>query len=252
MDFWMDESEKKQDFSGEEIATFKRYIEENDVYNDNSFEFFEKNLDYFASRYMRAEFDCMAERFHANSDFWDSDEMTENILLYEKSVQWRNKTVHPRDSEYVIKEEKYLFLESFSEKFREIIMFLNELPVEMFSCIDLLFYVNGGIYQYLPHKNFVFTWEKNGEKMIKHVSELLSEDLSECIVAIPIFVPIRKILFLGEFGYREAIIDYGRVLSEIMHCLPQAELFHRFENRSMNQKFRLDGIEKSILSIISC
>ena len=118
MNFWMDESDRKQDFSGEEIAIFKRYIEENDVYDDNTFEFFEKNLDYFASRYTRAEFDCMAERFHANSDFWISDEMTENISLYEKSVQWCNETVHPKDSEYVIKEEKYLFLESSSEKFR--------------------------------------------------------------------------------------------------------------------------------------
>lgn len=252
MEFWMNESEKNQDFTGEEIATFKRYIEENDVYNDNTFEFFEKNLDYFASRYTRDEFNCIAEQFHANSDFWYSDEMTENLPLYEKSVSWRNKTVHPEDSEYVIKEEKYLFLESFSEQFHSIVTALNELPVETFSCIDLLFYVDGGIYQYLPNKNFVFTWEKNGKNLINRVSEQLAEDLSGQIVALPIFVPIRKMLFFGEYGYREAMIDYGRALSEIMHCAPSSKLWRRFENYSMNQMFHLDGVEKSIVNIISC
>lgn len=252
MDFLMGENKRMQDFTGEEIAIFKRYIEENDVYNDNAFEFFEKNLDYFASRHTRDEFDCIAERFHANSDFWYSDEMVENLSLYEQSVSWRNKTVHPENSEYVIKEEKYLFFESFPERFVSIVTALNELPMEVFSCIDLLLYVEGGIYQYLPHKNFVFTWEKNGKKLIKRMSEQFAEDLSSQIVAIPIFVPVRKMLFLGEYGYREAMIDYGRVLSEIMHCAPASKLWRRFENRSVNQKFRVDGIEKSIMNIISC
>ena len=126
MDFWIQENEKQQDFTGEEIASFKRYIEENDVYNDNTFEFTERNLDYFSARYTRDDFTCYAELFHVNSDFWNSDEMDENIELYEKSVQWRNKTVHPEDSEYVIKEEKYLYLESFSEKFRNIVSSLNK------------------------------------------------------------------------------------------------------------------------------
>lgn len=252
MDFLMGESKRGQDFTGEETAIFKRYIEENNVYNNNAFEFFERNLDYFAFRYTRDDFDCMAERFHANSDFWYSDEMVENLLLYDQSVSWRNKTVHPEDSECVIKEEKYLFLESFSERFRLIVTTLNELPMEMFSCIDLLLYVDGSIYQYLPHKNFVFTWEKNGKKLIERISEQFAENLSDRVVAIPIFVPIRKMLFLGEYGYREAIIDYGRVISEIMHCAPAPTLWRRFENSSVNQQFRVDGIEKSIMNIISC
>ena len=141
MDFWIQENEKQQDFTGEEIASFKRYIEENDVYNDNTFEFTERNLDYFSARYTRDDFTCYAELFHVNSDFWNSDEMDENIELYEKSVQWRNKTVHPEDSEYVIKEEKYLYLESFSEKFRNIVSSLNKHQAELFSCIGLLFFV---------------------------------------------------------------------------------------------------------------
>lgn len=252
MNIWIDENEKRQDFSGEEIATFKRYIEENDVYNDNSFEFFEGNLDYYASRYTRDEFICYAENFHANSDFWFSDEMKENLRLYEKSAQWRNKTVHPEDSEYVIKEEKYLFLESFSEKFCSIIAKLNSQPAEMFSCIDLMFYVDGGVYQYLPQKNFVFTWEKNGQRLIDQISAQFSEELSKKIVAFPIFVPVRKMLFLGEYGYREAMIDYGRVLAEIMHCVPDSKLIRRFENRVLNVKFHLDGVEKSIFNIVSC
>lgn len=252
MDFWMEESERQQDFTGEEIAAFKRYIEENDVYNENSFEFFEHNLDYFSSRYTRDDYTCIAEQFQANSDFWCSDEMEENIPLYEKSVQWRNKTVHPENSEYVIKEEKYLFLDSFSEKFRGIVTALNALPAELFSCVDLLFYADGSIYQYLPQKNFVFTWEKNGKKLIDRISAQLNEKLEDKIVAFPIYVPIRKMLFLGEYGYREAMLDYGRVLAEIMHCAPEATLIRRFETRPMNQQFRLDGIEKSIFSIVSC
>ena len=83
MDFWIQENEKQQDFTGEEIASFKRYIEENDVYNDNTFEFTERNLDYFSARYTRDDFTCYAELFHVNSDFWNSDEMDENIELYE-------------------------------------------------------------------------------------------------------------------------------------------------------------------------
>lgn len=252
MEFLLNKDEENQNFFGEDIAIFKRYIEENDVYNDNSFEFFEKNLDYFSSRYTRNQYECMAENFHANSDFWSSEEMIRNIPLYESSVRWRNATVHPENSEYVIKEEKYLFLDSLSDKFCRIVTALNELPEELFSCVDLLFYVEGSIYQYLPRKNFVFTWEKNGIGLIEFMSEQLLEELSDRIVAIPIFAPIRKMLFLGEYGYREAMIDYGRVLSEISYSAPKFKLFRRFENRVMNQKFRLDGIEKSILTIISC
>lgn len=252
MDFWIQENEKQQDFTGEEIASFKRYIEENDVYNDNTFEFTERNLDYFSARYTRDDFTCYAELFHVNSDFWNSDEMDENIELYEKSVQWRNKTVHPEDSEYVIKEEKYLYLESFSEKFRNIVSSLNKQQAELFSCIDLLFFVEGSFYQYLPQKNFVFMWGKNGKKIVDRISEWLSVDFEDKIVVIPIFVPIRKMLFFGEYGYREAMIDYGRVLSEITHSVSDAKIIRRFETRAMNEKFRLDSVEKSILSIISC
>ena len=63
MDFWIQENEKQQDFTGEEIASFKRYIEENDVYNDNTFEFTERNLDYFSARYTRDDFTCMLNCF---------------------------------------------------------------------------------------------------------------------------------------------------------------------------------------------
>ena len=118
--------------------------------------------------------------------------------------------------------------------------------------MDLLFYADGSIYQYLPQKNFVFTWEKNGKKLIDRISAQLNEKLEDKIVAFPIYVPIRKMLFLGEYGYREAMLDYGRVLAEIMHCAPEATLIRRFETRPMNQQFRLDGIEKSIFSIVSC
>ena len=252
MNFWIEENERQQEFTGEEIATFKRYIEENDVYNDNAFEFFECTLDYFSSRYTRDQFECAAEYFHVNSDFWNSDEMAENLQLYEKSVEWRIKTVHPENSEYVIKEEKYLYLESLPEKFHNIITELNKLPAEMFSCVDLLFYIDKSFYQYLPQKNFVFTWEKDGKKMIERIHEQLSEDLSDRIIAFPIFVPIRKMLFIGEYGYREALIDYGRVISSIMHCVSDAKLIRRFENRAMNANFRLDGVEKNILNVVLC
>ena len=242
MDFFMEHSENKLDFTGED-----------DVYNANSFEFFEHNLDYFSSRYTRDDYVCIAEQLQINSDFCISSEMIENIELYEKSVQWRHKTVHPENSEYVIKEEKYLFLDSFIEKFRKIVTVLNELPAEMFSCVDLILYFNKSFYQYLPQKNFVFTWEKNGKKLIEKVSEQLSQTIEDDrIVAFPIFVPIRKMLFFGEYGYREAMIDYGRILAEIMHCSSDAKLIRRFENYEMNFLFRLDGVEKSILSIVSC
>ena len=46
--------------------------------------------------------------------------------------------------------------------------------------------------------------------------------------------------------------DYGRVLSEITHSVSDAKIIRRFETRAMNEKFRLDSVEKSILSIISC
>lgn len=208
-------SERQQKFSDEDIAIFKRYVEENNVYTENSFEFFEKNLDYFASRYTNDKFDCKAEQFHVNSNFWDSDEMSENVSLFEKFVIWRNDTVHPEKSEYVVKEEKYLPIESVPENIANIVRFLNRESLELYSCIDLLFYANGTIYQYLPHKNFLFTWNKNGKNIISRVSKILSQDLTESFVIIPIFVPIRKMLFFGEYGYREALIDYGCVLAKI-------------------------------------
>ncbi|WP_073997517.1 hypothetical protein [Anaerococcus urinomassiliensis] len=246
------ENKQYEDFTGEQIATFKRYIEENDVYNDNVFELFEKNLDYYASRYTRDEFVSYAELFHANSDFWNSDEMQENISLYEISVDWRNKTVHPQDSEYVIKEEKYVFIDSFTNKIKTILENFNKEDLELFSSVDLIFYVDGSLYQYLPQKNFVFTWEKNGKKLIDDISKILSENLTDKIVMIPIFVPIRKMLFFAEYGYRESLIDYGRILSLIEHSSDDAKIIRRFESRYINEKFRIDSVEKSILSIITC
>ncbi|MBM0046639.1 hypothetical protein JNO63_05990 [Anaerococcus sp. mt242] len=252
MEKLLNENEQYDDFSGEQIASFKRYIEENDVFNDNVFEVFEKNLDYYASRYTRDEFVSYAELFHANSDFWNSDEMDENINLYEVSVDWRNKTVHPHDSEYVIKEEKYVFIDSFSDKIKKILNNLNKKDIELYSSVDLIFYVDGSLYQYLPKKNFVFTWEKNGKNLIDKISKILSMDLTDKIVIIPIFIPIRKMLFLGEYGYRESLIDYGRILSLVEHSTDDSKIIRRFESRYINEKFRIDSVEKSIISIITC
>lgn len=152
--------EENQDFTGEEITIFKRYIEENNVYTENNFEYMEENLSYYSSRYTSTNYYSPFEMFQVNSNFIFSDERKKNIELYDKSVEWYSKTVHPEDSEYVVKEEKHIYTEQLDDILKNLIKNLNEYSKDDYQCIDLLIYYKGNIYKYLAQKNFVFTWKK--------------------------------------------------------------------------------------------
>ena len=132
--------DKNQDFTGEEITTFKRYIEENNVYTENNFEYLEENLSYYSSRYTSENYNSPFELFQVNSNFVCSDEAKKNIKLYNASVEWYSKTVHPEDSEYVVKEEKYIYTEQLDDILKDLIEELNQYPKKDYQCMDLLIY----------------------------------------------------------------------------------------------------------------
>ena len=254
--------EEEQEFTGEEIAVFKRYIEENIVHTDNNFEFLEENLTYYSYRYTSEHYFSPAELLHVNSNMIKTEEMKENIDLYAKAIQWHSSTVHPQDSEYVLKKEKYTDITEFPPAIVNLIRYLNELNMDDFFILDLYIYVKGEIYAYLPKKDFLFKWKGKAdikiERLIKeqyfslfHSHELLDEE--NPIVLLPVFIPIRKMLFLGEYGYRSGLIQYGKVLGHISnYFLNNDEKFEQieyFDTNKMNELLRLDGVERSIHTV---
>lgn len=251
------------EFSGEEITTFKRYIEENNVATDNCFEFYENNLNYYSTRYTSPDFFSPSRLFQTNSNYESSEEMQENYNYYCSSVEWAKQTIHPEDSKYVLKEEKYLYLNQMPEFVRNLIDSLNQYSIMDYHCVDLLIYNNDKLSKFLPGKNFTFTWRKNCSGLIDELYQKnlfqTEKDFTECdgddIVIIPVFVPIRECLFLGEYGYRDAMILYGQVIERIMNFVKTCTLpvnVRRFDNQSVNKLFHVDGVDKTIMNLIVC
>lgn len=254
-------SDRNKDFTGEEITTFKRYIEENNVYTENNFEYLEENLGYYSCRYTNENYISPFEFFQVNSNYIDSDEIKKNNKLYNASIEWYSKTVHPENSEYVIKEEKYIYISEINKVLSSFIDELNKFPKGDYQCLDLLIYYKGNIYKYLPQKKFVFTWRKGCDKLIKNlVEENFYQDYKmlndgrykEPIILLPIFIPIRQMLFLGEYGCRNAIIYYGRIIERIENFIKdkyQYDNIDMFDNIKLNKLIGIDGVEKSIYNI---
>ncbi|MFZ5354004.1 MAG: hypothetical protein ACOZCL_14965 [Bacillota bacterium] len=252
-------------FTGEEIAIFKRYIEENNAYPENSFEFLEENLNYYSSRHTSSSYFSPAEYFHANSNFASTDELEKNMALYERSIEWFSSNVHPEDSEYVIKKEKYMYMDDLPQPITDLISYLNRYDIKDFHTLDLLVYCSGNIYQYLPRKNFMFKWKKDVPHIFTNLvdnnfysmksSDHRAELDDKHIVLFPIFIPIRKMLFLGEYGYRMGMIEYGRALEKIRAFLEGVSHSYTeissFNNADVNELLGLDGIERSIFNIIT-
>ncbi|WP_100332614.1 hypothetical protein [Bacillus xiapuensis] len=252
--------EKEENFSGEEVAVFKRYIEENVAYSENIFEFLEENLSYYSARYTSEHYFSPAEYFHVNSQPVHSDEFLKNIDLYGKAIEWHSSTVHPQDSEYVTRKEKYVDLEDFPLTVRQLIGHLNGYHKQGCFLIDLLVLISEEIYQYLPQKDFLFKWKNAShiaEKLRQHhyfsfsppPKEILEDE--EAILLLPIFVPIRKMLFLGACGYKSGLIQYEKI-AERISCHFKAtgrpfEQIEYFDTHKMNDILHLDGVERSIM-----
>lgn len=250
------------DFSGEEITIFKRYIEENNVNTENCFEYFEDNLNYYSTRQTSPNFFSPSQLFQVNSNFKWSNEMQENINYYNASVRWAQKTIYPEDSKYVIKQEKYKYINEIADNIREFFKYLNNFTVQDYHCLDILYYSNGVIYKFLSGKNFVFTWRKNCSQLLATMQgnnfyqcemDFTKETINELII--PIFVPVRETLFLGEFGYRDAIISYGQIIERILHYLNKGKnnsftLIRKFDNYEIHKLFNVDGVNKNIMDII--
>ncbi|PMC35471.1 hypothetical protein CJ195_18865 [Bacillus sp. UMB0899] len=254
--------EKEEKFTGEEVAVFKRYIEENVAYSENIFEFLEENLSYYSARYTSEHYFSPSEYFHVNSNPVSSDEFLKNMDLYEKSIEWHSSTVHPQDSEYVMRKEKYVDLGDFPLTIKELIAHLNEYSKQGYFMIDLLILVHNEIYQYLPQKDFLFKWKNTSqikEKLKQHqyfsfrsLSKEIVED-ENSIILLPIFTPIRKMLFLGEYGYKNGLIQYGRILERISQHLEKTgqpfEHIEYLDTSKVNEILHLDGVERSIMEV---
>lgn len=254
-----------EQFSNEELSTFKRYLEENVAAPENSFEYLEENLAYYASRHTNEFFFSPAESFHVNSNYIPSDELLTNLQLYMKAVEWHSSTVHPVDSEYVIKKEKYVFTEDLPYSLSAMVNYLNQFPKQDFFVMDILVYINEEIFQYLPAKEFLFRRKEiklnldscisskiNFQDGLSHVK--MKEDATLSAV-LPVFVPIRKMLFLGEYGYRIGMIEYGRITERLRNyfinsTIPFVDTME-YESAMMHEMLGLDGVERSVLNVFA-
>lgn len=251
-------------FSNDELSTFKRYLEENIASSDNNFEYLENNLSYYSARHTSESYFSPAEYYQANANCVKSDELIANVKLYKKAIEWHSTSVHPADSEYVIKKEKYVYVSELVKPLKLLVEYLNEFPKEDFFTVDLLIYKAGEIFQYLPQKDFLFKRKETKLRLdvITNVSEEIEQDeprtkdldFSRSAAIFPIFVPIRKMLFFGEFGYRSALIEYGRVIERLRAYFRSKNIPLRdvliFENYKVNEMLGLDGIERSIQNVL--
>lgn len=255
-----DESGKR--FSDDELSVFKRFIEENVACPANAFEFTEENLSYYAGRHTSDSYVSLAECYHANSDCARSDEMDRNIGLYSRAIEWHAATVHPIDSEYVVKREKYVYSVELPPDIAAMIGELNGYPREDYFTMDLLIVRGGDVYQYLARKDFVFKRKSVPFSLSSLKARFVAPDEGveidfddgEWSLIVPIFVPIRKMLFVGEFGYRSAMLEYGRVTERLAtHVRTTGDtcvLADMFDVREVRRVFGLDGVERSVLSLL--
>lgn len=248
----MENEYEEVEFTGEELTIFKRYLEENDIDSPNIFRNVEENLNYYSKRLTSDEYFSPSELFWSNSNFMPSNEMMKNINFYKKSIQWRLQTVHPKDTESVKKEEKYKFRSSLPKKVQEILKWLDErTSLELINCLDLYIFFNNQVIQYLPKKAFVFNYEEDAKKVGILLKQSLNCQNNNAIIIVPVFIPIREVTFLGEFGFKDALINYGKFLNAIStHAASKIEVNEKINSNFLNDTFNLDGIEKSISHLI--
>ncbi|ARY92878.1 MULTISPECIES: hypothetical protein [Lacticaseibacillus] len=244
-----------EEFTGEQLTIFKRFLEENDVATDNIFRTFEENLSYYSKRLTSADYFSPGELFLTNSKFFPSNEMINNCALFQASIRWRTQTVHPSNSESALNEEKYKFTESLSSTLKDVVKFLDtHLTTELMACVDMYLIHKGATFQYLPEKNFVFKPQADSKQLGKSIESLLNitgEDTDHTVVLVPVFIPIRITTFLGEYGFRKSLVDYGRLLNVIESGFTDGTTtFSQINFDYVNSLFHVDGVEKNISDIV--
>jgi len=242
-------------FSPYEEAVFKAYLEENTVKSENVFEFKESNLSYYSSRYTSDKYFSPYEFAHVNSLYHESEEFTQNRSLLMKAKQWYLETVHPSESEYVAEGDKYILHNNLPPKIKKTCEQLKKAKGLDFYTTELLLLYEDKIYQYLPEKEFVFKWKDNMSDRKKEFEQnngflFENEDTSfikDYLLFFPIFVPIKEMLFLGEVGYKSALLKHGAILYYIEYQLNNQKLDY-FSNKKLNDWLQIDGVERSVIN----
>lgn len=251
----MVESEEiKERFTSYEEDIFKAYLEENIVKSENIFEFNESNLSYYSGRYTSDNFFSPFEFAHVNSVYHLSLELKDNIELLKRAKKWLLETVHPKNSEFIKEGDKYLLYENSPKKIKGICLKLSKNKFLDFYSTELLLMHKDKIYQYLPQKNFIFKWKDNLSERRKIFERELGftwegENIKvdeDSVIIIPIFIPIREMLFVGERGYKTAILEHSVILHQLKEDLVVQEI-NFFSNKKINEWIQIDGVERSIL-----
>ncbi|MEF3840529.1 hypothetical protein [Enterococcus faecalis] len=241
--------------TSKEEAIFKAYLEENTMKSGNIFEFIESNLSYYSNRYTSDEYFSPYEFAHVNSFYHFSNEFSENKKLLGKAERWYIETVHPKDSEYIFEGNKYISYNAIPKKLKSLCNKLESEGILNFYSTDLLLVYEDKIYQYLPEKKFLFKWKDNIDERRKIFIEqkgfLFNQEnielKKESIIIIPIFIPVREMLFLGEIGYRESMLKHGAILHYLEYNLSDFKLDY-FSVEEFNKWLQIDGVERSVLS----
>ncbi|MGJ8730775.1 hypothetical protein ACRW9N_09935 [Listeria aquatica] len=242
-------------FTSYEEAIFKAYLEENTVKSENNFEFSESNLSYYSSRYTSEEYFSPYEFAHVNGFYHQSSEFSKNKKLLEKAKKWHIETVHPTKSEYVSEGDKYVPYIHAPKQIKSICEQLLKAPSLDFYSTELLLVHKDKIYQYLPQKEFLFKWKDNigdRKQVFEQEQGFLFEEAKlelerDSVILFPIFIPIREILFLGEAGYREALLKHGAILHYLEYQLSEEKLEY-FSTKKLNDWLQIDGVERSVMN----
>lgn len=252
----VDNNTKKssEEFTRYEEAIFKAYLEENNIKSENLFHFKETNLEYYSSRYTSEWYSSPYEYAHVNGTVTDSIEFHENLKLLNSAKKWMQQTIHPEKSEYITEGDKYIHLSQAPIKVEEFISKLKEKINGYLYSTDILIMYENKIFQFLQNKEFLFKWRDNiderrnifyreGGFQFSNI-DLKFDDASMFIF--PIFVPIREMIFLGEYGYKNALIDHGAILQLITNA-SGAKSVKYFKSRKLHDWIQMDGVERSII-----
>lgn len=163
---------------------FKNIAEENLIQSNNDFDLSDN---FIKNRLTNDNYFSSLELYLTNID-WDYQYTNHEDLV---SYFLDNKHNNDFDSEMYI---------NVPTNIKEIIDQLNKLDKNIFFDVDVIILFEGYYYQFIYGKEYLFKYKSSSLK------------LKDTLI-IPIFVPIRSLLFYGDEGSFKSLINYGKILS---------------------------------------
>jgi len=207
----------------------------------------------------------VSELYHENSklnEFKKENIVNDNVVIKEV-IDWCLLTACNIEESVINKVEGrdvFKKLDDFSPPIRDVIRELgsDEGLLPLFYSIGMLVLNNEAIYRFLPRKDYLMreksiSDEEKKELLggINYSSYPTYEDGFIFLVGIP----WRKMVFYGQRGYREMLLDAGCLLQVMQHIGRTKKIATRqytlFYDSKINNLLNLDGVETYVLGIVS-